>query len=87
MLFKSHHGRCCYCDRFVSLTWDFNLQKRPDAATIEHLQRKADGGRDNPDNIAMACKRCNDERGGADWLTYKTFRRGEFLEFQAARKA
>lgn len=71
------------CRRFVSLTFDFQLQKRPEAATIEHLKRRADGGRDHRDNVAMACKRCNDERGEVDWLTYTTFRRNEFPEFTA----
>ena len=60
------------------------MQKRPEAATIEHLQRKADGGTDHPSNIAMACKRCNDERGSTPWNEYKSFRRGEFAEFMAA---
>jgi 5-methylcytosine-specific restriction endonuclease McrA len=83
ILFQRQYGRCCYCRRFVSLTFDFQLQKRPEAATIEHLRRKADGGRDHPDNVALACKRCNDERGDADWLTYTTFRRNEFPEFVA----
>ena len=57
-------------------------RRRPDnAETIEHLRRRSDGGRNNRDNIALACKRCNQERGAMDWLTYTTWRRGEFYEF------
>ncbi|WP_246590409.1 MULTISPECIES: HNH endonuclease [Rhizobium] len=52
----------------------------PNAETLEHLRRRADGGRNNRDNIALACKRCNEERGGMDWLLYTSYRRGEIWE-------
>ncbi|MGV1793815.1 HNH endonuclease [Rhizobium sp. A37_96] len=51
------------------------------AATIEHLRRRADGGSDHSDNLALACKECNDGRGEVDWLTYRSFKRGEISEF------
>jgi 5-methylcytosine-specific restriction endonuclease McrA len=82
-LFDRQNGRCCYCDRFVIMSADYNIQQWPDAATIEHLRRRADGGSNAPHNLAMACKRCNQERGAMNWLTYATFRRGEFTEFMA----
>ena len=50
------------------------------AETLEHLHRRGDGGKNRRDNIALACLRCNEERGAMDWLTYTTFRRGEFYE-------
>ncbi|PDT84369.1 MULTISPECIES: HNH endonuclease [Sinorhizobium] len=51
-----------------------------DAETIEHLERRAEGGSKRRDNVALACLRCNRERGAMDWLTYTTWRRGEFFE-------
>nr|WP_240543070.1 HNH endonuclease [Sinorhizobium meliloti] len=51
---------------------------RPYAATLEHLQRRADGGTGHPSNLAMACKRCNNTRGERDWLSYASWRRKEF---------
>ncbi|RXT15737.1 hypothetical protein B5P46_32685 [Rhizobium leguminosarum] len=55
--------------------------KQPrNAETLEHLRRHSDGGRNNRDNIALACKRCNEERCGMDWLLYTSYRRGEIWE-------
>ncbi|WP_405049673.1 HNH endonuclease [Rhizobium sp. BE258] len=34
----------------------------PNAETIEHLRRRSEGGRNNRDNIALACKRCKGTR-------------------------
>jgi hypothetical protein len=48
--------------------------------TLEHLRRKVDGGTHRNDNIALACLECNTGRGSMDWLSYTTYRRGEFLE-------
>ncbi|MCZ4073563.1 HNH endonuclease [Agrobacterium sp. LMR679] len=45
--------------------------------TLEHLQRRADGGGGNRDNLAVACKGCNSARGRTDWLTYKSIQMGE----------
>jgi 5-methylcytosine-specific restriction endonuclease McrA len=73
--------RCCYCGVRMVVSGK-PPQYQPDTAeTLEHLERRADGGSNGRDNIALACKRCNNERGSMDWLTYKTWRRGEFYEF------
>ncbi|MBB4290623.1 5-methylcytosine-specific restriction endonuclease McrA [Rhizobium leguminosarum] len=85
-LFERQNGRCCYCERFVVLSADYKIQQRSDAATIEHLRRRADGGTNQPHNLSLACKRCNQERGSLSWILYATFRRGEFLEFMEAIK-
>ncbi|MBY3225247.1 HNH endonuclease [Rhizobium laguerreae] len=92
VLFAKQEGRCCYCDEHVILSYRWRDQQRPDAATIEHLQRQADGGSDHPDNIAMSCKECNDGRQEIDWLTYRSLKRGEIHEYvrsvdQGARAA
>ncbi|WP_237350472.1 MULTISPECIES: hypothetical protein [Rhizobium] len=31
--------------------------------------------------MALACKRCNEERGTMDWLVYTSYRRRELCEF------
>ncbi|NKM30112.1 HNH endonuclease [Rhizobium laguerreae] len=91
-LFDKQDGKCCYCDQHVILSYRWRDQQRPDAATIEHLQRRAEGGSDHPDNIAMSCKKCNDGRQEIDWLTYRSLKRGELHEYvrsvdQGARAA
>lgn len=85
LLFEHQEGRCCYCSRYVILTFHKGLQKRPEAATIEHLRQRSKGGKDRPGNLAMACRRCNDERGARDWASYKSFRLGELEEYETAR--
>lgn len=72
----AQQNRCCYCDRPMSWRSPFH----PRRATIEHLRRKADGGGNELDNLALACLECNGGRGTTDWLTYKSFKRGEFSE-------
>ncbi|MFL5015095.1 MAG: HNH endonuclease [Rhizobium sp.] len=80
-LFDKQDGKCCYCDQHVILSYRWRDQQRPDAATIEHLRRRADGGTDHPSNIAMACKACNESRQELDWLTYRSLKRGEIHEY------
>ncbi|MBB4437369.1 hypothetical protein M2310_000598 [Rhizobium leguminosarum] len=54
---------------------------RPDAATLEHLLTGRRRGWTKRDNMAAACRECNNMRGsGMDWLMFKTYRRGEFWE-------
>ena len=77
-LFAAQEGRCCYCRRFLLLSNAPYYRSRRDAATLEHLRRRADGGRHSLDNLALACKACNDGRGVIDWLTYTSWIRNEF---------
>jgi 5-methylcytosine-specific restriction endonuclease McrA len=58
----------------------FPNRMRHDSETIEHLNRRADGGGNDRDNVALACYACNTGRGTVDWLTYATIRRGEIFE-------
>lgn len=75
-LHKAQGGRCCYCGRGVVMPgphgWKQGHQHRDNAATMEHLQRKADGGTDRLDNLALACKSCNSRRGAMSWVEFKT---------------
>lgn len=81
LLRKKQDGKCCYCLTPVIEAQQPTKKKKPapNSETLEHLIRKVDGGKDNPDNWALSCYRCNVERGGMDWLSYTTYRRGEMV--------
>lgn len=78
LLFYAQEGRCAYCRKFVRLSHLPRDRMRHDAATIEHLRRRADGGKDTLDNVCVVCRSCNDGRGVIDWLTYTSWIRNEF---------
>lgn len=69
------NGQCCYCS--VGLVRHRGLNPPANAETIEHLRRRADGGTNRRDNLALACRECNHGRGSIDWLTYKSLKSGE----------
>lgn len=71
--------KCCYCERPLlrASAKTRDGKHHPRAATIEHLRRKVDGGRNILDNKAVACFECNNGRGNTDWLTYKSIKMGE----------
>lgn len=54
--------------------------RRQDAETLEHLDRRTDGGRNARDNLALACHACDTGRGSIDSLGYTALRRGEHYE-------
>ncbi|TIV98867.1 MAG: HNH endonuclease [Mesorhizobium sp.] len=78
ILREKQGGRCCYC--LTKLRVSFGNRMQPDSETIEHLNRREEGGGNERDNIALACHACNTGRGDVDWLTYTTIRRGEHYE-------
>jgi len=51
-LWEEQQGACIWCGRFVCF----------EDATIEHMVRRADGGRSVKENLTMACKVCNHGR-------------------------
>jgi 5-methylcytosine-specific restriction endonuclease McrA len=74
-LFTAQAGRCCYCGRAIDLapkSWGIGNPAPDHFATLEHLQRVADGGRSTRDNLALACFRCNTTRGDLNWCEFKT---------------
>lgn len=83
ILRQKQNGRCCYCRVKMIISDKPHWKLPPNAETLEHLERRADGGKKRRDNLALACLRCNNERGAMDWLTYTTWRRGEFFEILA----
>lgn len=76
LLVKLQGGKCCYCECVLTPSQE-PPNCLPTATTLEHLRRKADGGKDILDNLAASCYKCNYERGGVDWLTYKCYKMGE----------
>lgn len=76
------NGKCCYCGCTMTPPQMPKKGRAPlsTAETIEHLRRIIEGGTDRHDNLALACFRCNTERGGMDWLTYTSYRRGELWD-------
>ena len=53
-------GKCIHCRRRLVI----HLDGRPISdATVEHIIPKHHGGTDDADNLAVACARCNSEKG------------------------
>lgn len=73
---------CCYCERDIIVVETTGYESGTDAfpanmATLEHLHRIDDGGKNNIGNLALACFACNKGRGTIDWLTYRCYKMGE----------
>jgi 5-methylcytosine-specific restriction endonuclease McrA len=62
MCYERQEGLCYYCSKKLQLTHS----KRNNFATIEHLLQISYGGTWRNDNIAVACKPCNNKRGAAN---------------------
>ena len=64
---ESQNWRCCYCG--VRMRTDVK-QNHHKYATIEHVRTLFHGGTDHPNNLAVACRWCNQERGKTPLATY-----------------
>jgi len=65
-------NKCYYCNCKMN---HFGAQPKKRNATIEHLQRKCNGGTYSRDNIVIACYECNSHRGDYSsemWKKYIT---------------
>jgi 5-methylcytosine-specific restriction endonuclease McrA len=56
-LINAAGGRCTYCPRTV------DRSDGPRGATIDHVVPRSRGGGDDLANLALACRRCNAEKG------------------------
>jgi len=54
---ERQNHRCCYCG--IRTT---DVQGLKYSATIEHILPKSQGGKDDPENYALACSNCNGKR-------------------------
>lgn len=53
-------GKCIHCNAHLYVAADGAPISR---ATVEHILPKTAGGTDEPSNLALACARCNHEKG------------------------
>lgn len=53
-------GRCIFCNRKLLVALDGELMSH---ATLEHILPRSKGGDDSSHNLALACSRCNHEKG------------------------
>lgn len=67
---QEQHARCCYCYKETWLLPFTKKGKREDEATAEHVVPKSQGGKNNYQNIVMACSKCNSERSSMDAMEY-----------------
>lgn len=64
-LFERDGGKCFWCRRDVRLEWPGwrNGGATPDdGATLDHVKPRSMGGKYLPENIVLACYRCNAEK-------------------------
>jgi len=73
LLFGQQEGRCFYCGEPMTLSFSARDMAWGNAATIEHLHRKVDGGKD-AGNLVLACRLCNQRRGDMPWREYRMAR-------------
>ncbi|MET0387247.1 MAG: HNH endonuclease [Polyangiales bacterium] len=53
-------GQCIHCRTRVSVPLDPDERAH---ATLEHIVPRHHGGSDDPENLAVACQRCNQGKG------------------------
>jgi len=58
-------GKCLFCNTALVIGADGAAISR---ATVEHIRPRSDGGTDDLLNLAVACARCNQQKG-ARWDT------------------
>lgn len=59
-LYIRDKGKCYLCGKHLTLTEDYN---REDAPTIEHVIPICKGGTNTWENVKLACRNCNVEKG------------------------
>lgn len=94
-LWLMQSGECFYCGRATwtnnegKAARKVRLGMSPHAsraemrrrqATIEHLQRRADGGGNSMSNFVMACVDCNEKRGPRPVLLHLSAQRNQYAE-------
>jgi 5-methylcytosine-specific restriction endonuclease McrA len=60
-LSEAQNHRCCWCGKRMDETGP--CDGRP---TFEHVTPLSRGGEDTPANLAIACMRCNNDRGDGE---------------------
>lgn len=57
-LSAEQNHRCCHCGKRM----DEDAPRRDDRPSFEHILPRKQGGSDRPCNLAVACRRCNEDR-------------------------
>lgn len=78
-LCEAQNWRCCYCG--CEVTVEGGQPGNPAFATFEHVQRRCEGGSDDPENLTIACVPCNNFRHTAPAEEYPGFRRASPVRF------
>ena len=77
-------GKCIHCNSRIVVTAD---GEPLGPVTIEHILPRGHGGTDAPENLALACARCNFQKGYRhDVKRRDDARAREVIEFLAARR-
>lgn len=64
-LFDKQNGECCWCKIPLCKTTRGNDDIQENTATFDHKVPKAHGGSEKESNIALACYKCNTQRGNS----------------------
>ena len=59
-MWQSQKWKCIYCNHSMI------LDSRDRHPTLEHITPKSHWGKNDSDNLALACKKCNQYRGNID---------------------
>lgn len=83
----SQGGTCYYCPTKLTLQKKHvNLNKQLDYATKEHLIPLTRGGKNNKENLALACPPCNNEKGDMTEEEFRNRRTGSSPTFATLRE-
>lgn len=90
ILGEAQNHRCCYCGCYLIDPTDERLTvggNPPTTETIEHLKPQCQNGKNNWDNLVVACKKCNSSRP-SKWsaLDYYEYRIRYGADWQSRRK-
>lgn len=70
---------CCYCG--------VDLRKNPEICSLDHLLPKSRGGKNEIDNIGLACKQCNAMKGTMTDVEFRAFLKEYVARFSIIRAA
>lgn len=86
-LYRFQRGLCAYCGRRMREVTSFNQRSHDDlAATIDHMLSTTSGGKDEHKNRCAACRRCNNDKGPLDALTFLKLRHNPAALIEAKKR-
>ena len=75
LLYKKQMGRCALCQEH---------QRNPKNMALDHIVPRAKGGASSLDNLQLACRACNEEKGDRDneWFISHLRRQGRLTDIE-----